>query len=66
MVEDRFQTAVRYLLSAIRFPPTEFIDSSVTYGFYQDPSLLLRMTVSGGKARNVDFIFIAEGDTTTL
>jgi hypothetical protein len=59
MVEDRW-------LSAICFPPTVFIDSSVTYGFYQDSSLLLRMTVSGGKARNVDFIFIAEGDTTTL
>ena len=26
---------------------------------YQDSSLALRMTVSGGKARNADFIFIA-------
>ena len=36
-------------------------------GMYQDSSLALRMTVSGGKARNADFILIArKGDTTTL
>ena len=28
--------------------------------------LRLRMTVSGGKSRNADFILIAKGDTTTL
>ena len=28
--------------------------------------LRLRMTMSGGKFRNADFILIAEGDTTTL
>ena len=34
---------------------------------YQDSSLALRMTVSGKKARNADFILIArKGDTTTL
>ena len=68
--------AVRYPLSAIRYPLSadryglvswwtgELV--GVTIGMYQDSSPGVRMTVAGGKARNVDFIFIAEGDTTTL
>ena len=34
---------------------------------YQDSSLALRMTVSGGQSRNALYILIArQGDTTTL